>query len=101
MNSLEVGSAPINVRSSQLRMSPIKRRSNFIQWELLDFVRRVFVFQSVYGMITLYDARLLWIQITSNVMGPFSQFLTQKNALLSGANSQNINERRRPHDATH
>ena len=62
--------------SSVVGLAPKK----FDVWRLnlLHFIRRVFVFQIVYDMIRLCSARSYYIQITSNVMEPFSHFFYSK-----------------------
>ena len=45
---------------------------------LVHFIRRVFVFHSVYGMIRLTDAHAYHTQITPSVMKPISRIFYRK-----------------------
>ena len=45
---------------------------------LVHFIRRIFVFHSVYGMIRLADAHAKHTQITSSVMKQISRFFYPK-----------------------
>ena len=83
--------APKNFRLSAVPIGPIKDLLAFDKWKLLHKNCHVFVFHMMYGVIRLIKALMKYTQITSNLAAPFSQFFYPKNALLSGANSQNLN----------